>query len=255
LICCFSGSIHPQENFVIRILILSVIGLANFGVPVQAANLDDIGSLSQSEFRLLSEDLGATLSYKPLIPAEPLGTTGFDLGIELSATKLANPVVFNAAISSGTVDTLYLPRLHVHKGLPFGFDIGASYAAELDSNIKVWGAEVRYAILKGGTATPALAVRGSYSALDGVNQIKLNTTGLDLSISKGFALFTPYAGIGKVWVHSTPDASIPLLTKEDFSLNKIFVGANLNLAVINIAVEGDKTGDATSYGIKFGWRF
>jgi hypothetical protein len=25
--------------------------------------------------------------------------------------------------------------------------------------------------------------------------------------------------------------------------------------VINIAVEGDKTGDATTYGIKFGWRF
>jgi len=43
--------------------------------------------------------------------------------------------------------------------------------------------------------------------------------------------------------------------EEDFDLNKVFVGVNMNLAVINIAVEGDKTGDATSYGIKFGWRF
>lgn len=238
-----------------RTLLLSVIGLANIGMPVQAANLDNIGSLSQSEFRLLSEDLGAALSYKPLIPAEPLGVTGFDLGLEASATKLANPMVFNAATSSGTVDTLYLPRLHVHKGLPLGLDIGASYAAVPDSNVKMWGAELRYAILKGGTATPALAVRVSYSALEGVNQLKLATTGVDLSISKGFALFTPYAGIGMVRVRSTPDASIPLLTEEEFDLTKLFVGANLNLAVINIAVEGDKTGDATSYGLKFGWRF
>jgi hypothetical protein len=57
-----------------------------------------------------------------------------------------------------------------------------------------------------------------------------------------------------VWVTSTPDASTGLV-KEDFDLNKVFVGVNMNLVLLNIAVEGDKTGDATSYGIKFGWRF
>jgi hypothetical protein len=237
-----------------RILALSILGLGSLGLPAQAANLDAIGSLGQNDFRLLSEDLGAALSYKPLIPAEPLGVTGFDLGIEVTATKLENATIFDNAVTGTAPDTLYLPRLHVHKGLPFGFDIGASYATVPDSNIKVWGAEVRYAILKGSTATPALAVRASYSALEGVDQLKLTTTGLDVSISKGFAMFTPYAGIGKVWVTSTPDASTGL-AEEDFDLNKVFVGVNMNLAVINIAVEGDKTGDATSYGIKFGWRF
>jgi len=238
-----------------HILATALLSTALLALPVHAASdIDNLTGLGQTNFRLLSEDLGATLSYKPLIPAEPLGVTGFDLGIEVTATKLANPVAFDAATSGGSVDTLALPKLHVHKGLPFGLDIGASYAAVPDSNIKVWGAEVRYAILKGGTATPALAVRGSYSALDGVDQLKLTTTGVDVSISKGFALFTPYAGIGRVWVKSTPDASTGL-TPEDFELNKVFVGLNMNLAVVNIAVEGDKTGDATSYGIKFGWRF
>ena len=237
-----------------RILALSILSLGSLGLPAQAADLDTINALAQAQFRLLSEDLGATLSYKPISPAEPLGITGFDLGIEVSATKLENAAIFDNAVTGDAPDTLYLPKLHVHKGLPFGFDIGASYAAVPDSNIKMWGAEVRYAILKGGTATPALAVRASYSALEGVDQLKLTTTGVDVSISKGFAMFTPYAGIGKVWVRSTPDVSIPL-AEEDFDLNKVFVGVNMNLAVINIAVEGDKTGDATSYGIKFGWRF
>lgn len=237
-----------------RILALSILSLGSLSLPAQAANLDALNLLSQSDFRLLSEDLGATLSYKPLSPGEPLGITGFDLGIEVTATKLENAAIFDNAVTGTAPSTLYLPKLHVHKGLPFGFDIGASYAGVPDSNIKVWGAEVRYAILKGSTATPALAVRASYSALNGVDQLKLTTTGLDLSISKGFAMFTPYAGIGKVWVTSTPDPSTGLV-EEDFDLNKLFVGVNMNLAVINIAVEGDKTGDATSYGIKFGWRF
>lgn len=239
-----------------RILALSILGLS---FPAQAANLDTINSLlalpqPQLQFRLLSEDLGAALSYKPLIPAEPLGLTGFDLGIEVSATQLQNTAVY-AAVTRDSTDTLILPRLHVHKGLPFGFDLGVSYAAVPDSNIKLWGAEMRYAILKGGTATPALALRGSYTSLEGVSQLQFNTAGLDLSISKGFAIFTPYAGVGKVWVRSTPDVSIPLLVEEKFDLNKVFVGVNMNLAVINIAIEGDKTGAATSYGIKFGWRF
>jgi len=238
-----------------RILSLSILGLGSLSLPAQAASIDTIYFLVQPQFRLLSEDLGAALSYKPLIPAEPLGITGFDLGIDVSATRLQNSAVFALAASGETLDTLFLPRLHVHKGLPFGLDIGASYAAVPDSNIKLWGAEVRYAILKGGTATPALALRGSYSTLEGVSQLNFTTTGADLSISKGFAMFTPYAGIGKVWVRSTPDASITTLVEESFNLNKLFVGVNMNLAVINIAIEGDKTGDATSYGIKFGWRF
>lgn len=237
-----------------RTIAVSILSLGSLSLPAQAANLDAINTLLQSDFRLLSEDLGAALSYKPLIPAEPLGVTGFDIGIEVTATKLENAAIFDNAVTGSAPDTLYLPRLHVHKGLPFGFDIGASYASVPDSNIKVWGAEVRYAILKGGTAAPALAVRGSYGALEGVDQLKLTTTGLDVSISKGFAMFTPYAGIGRVWVRSTPDSSTGR-TEEDFDLNKVFVGVNMNLAVINIAVEGDKTGDATSYGIKFGWRF
>ena len=237
-----------------RTLTISIFSLGIVSLPAQAGDLDALILINQSDFRLLSEDLGAALSYKPLSPGEPLGVTGFDIGIEATATKLENSQIFDNAVTGTAPDTLYLPKVHLHKGLPFGFDIGASYSAVPDSNIKVWGAEVRYAILKGSTTMPALALRASYSSLDGVDQLKLNTTGVDLSISKGFAMFTPYAGIGKVWVRSTPDPST-LKTEEDFDMGKVFVGVNMNLAVVNIAVEGDKTGDATSYGLKLGWRF
>ena len=104
---------------------------------------------------------------------------------------------------------------------------------------------------------PAIALRGSYTQLDGVDQLDFNTKGIDLSISKGFALFTPYGGVGKVWVTSTPNL-IPNPAnpvEESFTLNKAFVGLNMNFVLVNVALEGDKTGDATSYGVKLGFRF
>jgi len=224
--------------------------------PAQAADdLNNIGGLGQAEFRQLSEDLGAALSYKALTPSEPTGITGFDIGIEATGTRLEHSEIFATATSGSTLDVLPLVKVHAHKGLPLDFDIGAFYSTVPDSNIAAWGAELRYAIVKGGTATPAVAVRASYSTLTGVNQLSLSTTGVDLSISKGFAFLTPYAGIGTIWVTSTPDNSIPLLQKEEFTLTKYFVGLNMNFAVLNIALEADKTGDAPSYGLKLGWRF
>jgi hypothetical protein len=235
----------------LRISFVVLLGL--MALPVQAANLDNLNGLSQREFRLFSEDLGAALSYKPLTPATPLGLTGFDIGVQVTYTKFENSGLYKIATNSDDA-SIILPQLRAYKGLPLGIDIGVSYAAIPDSNIRLVGAELRYAILSGGVATPAIGVRASYTSLEGVSQLDLRTKGLDLSISKGFAFFTPYAGVGKVWVTATPDPSIPL-TEEDSRLTKYFVGFNLNFAIVNIAIEGDRTGDTNSYGAKVGLRF
>jgi hypothetical protein len=125
--------------------------------------------------------------------------------------------------------------------------------------VRLYGGELKWAFIKGGTAMPAIALRGSYTQLAGVDQLDLNTRGLDLSISKGFAMFTPYAGIGKVWTSSTPKdipASFPTPpSKESISQNKYFVGVNINILLVNLVVEADKTGDDTSYGLKLGFKF
>lgn len=217
-------------------------------------DLNMIYTLGQTDFRLLSEDLSSALSYKALAPAEPLGVTGFDIGIEATGTKLEHASTYDKASSGTGFTTLPDTKLHVHKGLPFGIDVGAFYSYVPNSNIKVTGAELRYAFIEGGVATPALALRGTYTKLSGVDQLDFNTRGLELTTSKGFAMFTPYAGIGKVWTTSTPNG-IAGLTGEKFSQNKYFVGANLNFGLTNVALEGDKTGDATSYGAKIGFRW
>ena len=67
-------------------------------------------------------------------------------------------------------------------------------------------------------------------------------------------MLTPYAGIGQEWVDSKPDASTGL-KDESFSQTKYYLGANLNLALVNFALEYDNTDSVNSYSAKLGWRF
>lgn len=238
----------------IKLALLSVLGC--FIQPVWAAEISTLGNLAQPEFKSFSEDLGAALSYKSITPPAPLGLTGFDLGIEVTSTQLNNSALWSKATNGGkALDTIYVPKLHVFKGLPLGIDIGAFISAIPTTNIKLTGVELRYAILSGGVASPAVGVRGSWTKLSGVDQLAFNTKGLDVSISKGFLMFTPYAGVGSVWVDSTPNIPSVGLAKETFRQNKVFAGANLNMGLMNLAVEYDKTGLSKSYGVKVGFRF
>jgi hypothetical protein len=241
----------------LRSAFVAAIALAA-SLPAAAKDLSQIGNLSQDEFHGLTQDLGAALSYKPLEPAEPLGLFGFDLGIAATGTKIKNTQAFNDA-GAGDISNIAVPSLRFSLGLPFGIDAGVLAGAAPGTNVRLFGGELKWAFIRGSTVWPAVAVRGSYTQLAGVDQLDLNTKGVDLSISKGFAMFTPYGGIGKVWTNATPKsipASFPTPpSSESISQNKYFVGLQVNILLVNFVVEADKTGDATSYGAKLGFRF
>jgi hypothetical protein len=238
------------------LVLLCTLGLAQ---PALAASISTLGNLGQAEFKTLSEDLGAALSYKPVTPAAPLGTIGFDVGVEVTQTDTTKSAqIWSKATGNGsTVSKVYVPKLHVAKGLPFGIDVAAFYSKIPTTNISLVGAELRYAIMEGGLTMPAIAVRGAFTKLGGVDQLSLDTKSLDVSISKGFAILTPYAGVGQVWVNSKANVTgLSGVTLSDtFTQSKVFVGANLNLGITNIAAEIDKTGGIQSASLKLGIRF
>jgi hypothetical protein len=232
--------------------------LAGFSSAASAADITTLNNLGQAQFLLLSEDFGSALSYKPVSPTENQGITGFDIGLEVTSTDISRSSAALSAASGGssTINTLIIPKLHAHKGLPFGIDVGAFISSIPSTNIKLTGAELRVALLRGGIAYPAIALRGAMTSLSGVDQLDFSTKSLDLSISKGFAMLTPYAGVGQVWVDSTPQGTAAsVLTAESFSQSKVFAGVNLNLGLTNFALEADKTGDASSYSFKVGFRW
>lgn len=228
--------------------------------PALAANnINALQNLGQPQFRALSEDLGSALSYKPVSPAAALGITGFDLGLEVTQTNMAkSSQVWATATGSGTaLNTLYVPKLHLTKGLPLGIDVGIVYSKIPSTNISLVGGELKWAILDGGMATPAVALRGAFTKLSGVNQLSFGTKSVDLSISKGFVMVTPYAGVGQVWVDSSANVTGVgnVALSEKFTQSKLFAGVNVNLGLANLAIEADKTGGARSITGKLGFRW
>jgi hypothetical protein len=207
--------------------------------------------LSQSEFAGLAKDFTAAASYKSVSPAEPLGVVGIDVGVEVSATELQHADVWAKAGYEHT--SVYMPKVHVHKGLPFNIDVAASLTAVPGSDIKLVGAELKYAIVGGGVATPAVAIRGAATRLYGVSQLDLETKSVELLVSKGFLMLTPYAGVGKVWGTLTPNVSN--LKQESPTATKVFAGLNVNFGLANFAAEVDRTGDNQSVSAKLGFRF
>jgi hypothetical protein len=232
-------------------IVCSVLMLA--AAPASAFDIDRLQNIAQRDFRLLSEDVGAALSYHPQTPTEPLGVTGFDLGLSVTMSKVANKDALSRGASGSVPSYIPVPTLRANKGLPLGLDVGLMFSKIPGSDISLWGGEARWAFIQGGVAAPAVGIRGTYTKLTGVDQLDMTTKGLDLSASKGFAMLTPYIGVGRTWINSNPH--VGNLTKEDFALNKFFVGAGFKLLLFNMNAEIDRTGPSTAYSLKAGIRF
>ena len=97
-------------KFVRSLTAATWVGATLVAPTAWAGDLNSLQLLAQSEFRLLSQDLGAALSYKPLLPSEALGITGFDIGAAVTATKLKSVTILERATNNtdlpGTVPVL-----------------------------------------------------------------------------------------------------------------------------------------------------
>ena len=240
---------------IIRISRASFVLATALGVTnAAAADIDQLQNLAQGQFKLFTEDLTSALSYKAVAPATPLGITGFDVSIGVSGTRMQNSDIWQLATGSD-LNILPIPKLQVAKGLPFGIDIGGFYTAVPGSNIRLYGAELKYAILDGSALTPALALRGTYTKLAGVSQLDFDTQSLELLVSKGFVGLTPYAGIGTVRGHAKANLPAPSLASETSNQTKLFAGINWNILLGNLAVEYDRTGNNDTLSAKLGIRW
>jgi hypothetical protein len=231
-----------QETRFFPIPFLTLIFLALFhSFAWGSSNIQIPLTYSQPLFHDFSKQAGLAISYFPLAPAEPLGITGFDIGGEVTLANIDQDKDFWKLITENNdpPNLLPLPKIHVQKGLPFGIDVGVVYSKVPNSNISLIGGEIKWAFLRGNLLFPALAIRGSYTTLLGVNDLDMSTYGVDLSISKGISFITPYAGIGEVWIESKPNTSLVSLSTENISLTKGFVGVKMSLTVINFVAEAD----------------
>jgi hypothetical protein len=213
----------------------------------------DIVNPDQGAFDEVSKDLVAALSYKALAPAEATGITGFGIGAFGTYMSTDNKDAWQT-LTGQDVSEIGMAGLLAHKGLPFGVDVGAYYAYIPGAEAEVFGGELRYAILEGGIAMPALAVRGSFTKLSGVDDFDVSTYGLDLTASKGFTFLTPYAGVGYVWgsVDPSSDTGLDTADVDDF---RFYLGMRISLGLLEFTPEYEHIGSSDAFNLRAGFSF
>jgi len=222
-----------------------------------ASDIEFTDAITQEDFKDFVKELGVATWFNPVTPAAPLGILGFDVAIDTVVTDISEDKDFwrKMVADNDPFSYFVIPRVHLQKGLPFGLDVGAMYAVVPSSNVKLWGLEARYALLEGTMITPALTLRASYSALDGVDDIDLNTFSLDALVSKGIFMVTPYAGASAIGIRGSENSDKVVLntvTETDF---KTFVGVQFSpfpLVIVNGEIS---FGEVPQYALKIGVKF
>jgi len=238
----------------IKKVILTFMVVVLCSGSVWAADFDLTGVV-QPEFNQLVTEAGRLTAYRSMMPAEPGGLTGFDIGLAITGVEVNEGLWTKYNVDT---DVVAVPRLMVQKGLPAGIDIGAFYAEVSDYDLSMEGAQIQWALLEGTAATPALALRGSYTKLDAAGEMEVKTMAADIVVSKGVAMLTPYAGLGTVSYegeYTGSNAGLQaLLSDYDDNETRIFGGVQFAVALLNITAEYEQM-DEPVYSVKMslGW--
>ncbi|MBI5517829.1 MAG: hypothetical protein HY909_28920 [Deltaproteobacteria bacterium] len=167
----------------------------------------------------LVNELGGALAPSLGAPAMTLGYSGLFVGYDVSVSNINRNAEYWTRGTEGSLSSLvgtgtaavrdradantFVSRLHVRKGLPWGFELGTQVSHLHSSSIWAIGLDLRWSLLEGFRRgigfLPDFAIRGAVNTMVGQSQMNLTIVGVDLSLSKRFTLggqvrLTPYLG-------------------------------------------------------------
>ena len=223
-------------------LLPALLGLP--GLITLPAVAQNGGITAEEGFQRFHDSFAPSVFLPPRHDAEPLGWVGFEVFVDASLASgfedIERPP--QPLDSELPTDGLLLGRVGVRKGLPGRFNIGASYAEVFDADFDLVEADLSWSWLKGSAVSPAVAVRISAARSLGGDRFDFEQYGVDISISKGFPVLTPYAGVALVRSESRLErpqsfSAVPFL--EESTDTVFFAGLRINLLLpkITLAVE------------------
>jgi hypothetical protein len=248
-----------KEFFMFRTMLRAALAatlLAVTALPAHAAKNDILlnVAMDQQTFDKFVDEAGYMIAYTSLAPAEPEGLLGFQAGISATMVNIDSATWGPALATLSTPSRLVVPRLQARKGLLFGIDVGASYIQVPSSNIKVYGAEIRKAILRGNMLIPAISLTAHGSQLQGVNDLDLKVYGAGVGVSKGFLMLTPYGGVDMLRVKGSDQRTPSILNDVEKDITRVHVGVKFSvLPILNITVQADSRyplGDIYTYSAR-----
>ncbi|MFL5356830.1 hypothetical protein [Archangium sp.] len=217
---------------------------------------------ANGDFRAFARTFAAAISSTTLMPPETTGHAGFTVNVELGVIALPSPGREDGQVTLPTertqTGTLLLPSVHVRKGLPFSFEVGARVGWIDRSSMYTATGELKWAVNEGFTYLPDIGVRAHVTRLMGNRDFDLTAAGLDLGVGKQFPLggmvtLTPYGGLDFVGVMASTDT---LDFNQGRSLGSTLDPANPYAGLDNTGVYSEvKLGENINQRIYGGVRF
>ena len=231
--------------------VLALIALA--AAPAAAWEVDS--EASPADFRDFHRRFATDAYAYPRHGAAPLGLIGFEVWVDATYDEELDDEPFAAGAIDGDLSGGFLSvgRVGVRKGLPGGFDLGVSYGRALGGDVKLVSGEVQYALLKGGTVSPAVGVRVTGTQTVDAGAYDLEQWGVELLVSKGFVVLTPYIGAGLVRSEGELRGGPERLSDTE-TRGVLFGGVTLNLLLPKITVELEKA-DEIQAAVRVGFGF
>ena len=223
-------------------------------------------------FEELVTDMGQVLAPRLANPAETLGEAGFAFNMMTSFSFIDDDAEhWRTAVQDRNPEpVVFTGHLQIRKGLPFSFEVAGNMGYLFASEMFTLGADLKWALNEGFYYFPDLAVRGTVNTLMGSRDLNLYTAGGDISLSKAFGIsgimvLTPYVGYQMLFIIGSSrllnaypqdprppqyDTSTPagagsstfapefVFSQYDTNVNRFFVGARMNVWVLNLVAEG-----------------
>jgi hypothetical protein len=243
---------------------LCLLLLSSFSSAALAANNDlylhylyegrttALTAKQQKSFRLLSTEFGFAIHPTPVSPAETLGASGFDFGLEFSLADIPElSEHWRRAVEDERPDNqLFMTRIRFRKGLPFSFELDANVSFLYDSSMVMATLGVKWALFEGYSFFPDIAIRASITRAFNSRDVDIFTTSADVLMSKQFGIvgtltITPYAAYSFLYVRSGSKVLDP--TPKNFNDNDSRETGNFVFNPENIF------GHRFSFGVRFVW--
>jgi hypothetical protein len=221
---------------------------------------------AKRRFAILSNDVALAMSSALLQPGSTTGHSGFDVALEGTYNTVHDKAIGTAQLGFGdrpwattsvSPSSLLTSGIHVRKALPFSFEMGGrlTYLA-MTSYVAAQG-EAKWALNEGFDYFPDVAVRAAYTRLFGQTEWNLDTTDLDVLVSKRWGVsavtsFTPYVGARFTFVNASSErlefgapstTSTSTATSASFpnirtTLYRTTLGVRMTANAVSLAVEG-----------------
>jgi hypothetical protein len=183
----------------------------------------EVGPETASEaWSQVALEMGAAIANKPMAPAETPGANGFDVAftntvafIDQGTNDPDSPSAWERMHSEGDPSgSIWMPAITARKGLPMSLELGSRFGYIAFPRQAIVGGWGRVALVEGYRQYPDVAVQLGYSAYVGNDELDIGA--MDSSLTLGYtvpfgrlkginaASWSPYAGVGMLRIHATP---------------------------------------------------